>query len=122
MGAVFALSASAAPQLQCQITYAGVTRTVLAQPVQDPYPVTSVDIGRRFRFKPVVVGTSEQIDRVLIYVYLTDGPHPMLIQQARYLPPFPVPGQGSLTGDQRLYAGALERELIYDCSLQGLSP
>ena len=110
----------AAP-LQCQVTYAGATHTVVANPVQDPYPVPSVDIGGRFRFKPVVVGTPQRTDRVLIYAYLVDGGQDLLIHQAKFLPPFAVSAQ-PLTGQQRLYAGPLERELMYSCNWQGGTP
>ena len=116
--------APAAAQLQCQVTYAGTTHTVLAEPVQDPYPVAAVDIGGRFRFKPIVVGTAQQIDRVLVYAYLVDGAQALLIHQAKYLPPW-APASGaprSLTGQQYLYAGPLERELMYNCTLLGVRP
>ena len=109
-------SATPAAQLQCQVSYAGTTHTVLAEPVQDPYPVPSVNIGGRFRFKPIVVGSAKQVDRVLIYAYLVDGSQDLLIHQAKFLPPFAVSAQ-PLTGQQRLYAGPLERELMYSCTL-----
>lgn len=113
----------AAPQLQCQVTYAGATRTVLADPVSDPYTAVSTDIAGRFRFKPVVVGTAQQVERVLIYVAVQTAQQPVPIQQAKYLGPFergtaPLP----LTGEQRLYAGPLERELIYSCALHEVRP
>ena len=110
-----------AASLQCQVTYAGTTHTVVADPVQDPYPVPSVDIGGRFRFKPVVVGTAQRIDRVLIYAYLVDGTQDLLIQQVKFLPPFAASAQ-PLTGQQFLYAGPLERELMYSCRWQGGTP
>lgn len=114
-----AVAAQASPRLQCQVTYAGETVTVQAQPVQDPYPVAAVDIRGRFRFKPVVVGTAERVERVLIYVYAESRPHPVLVQQARYLPPFVRTDPARpLTGLQRVYAGPLERELIYSCDWQ----
>lgn len=113
--------AAQAAQLQCAVTYAGSTHTVLADPVQDPYPVPSVDIGRRFRFKPVVVGTAQKVERVLIYAYLVEGTQDLPIHQAKFLPPFP-PGTQPLTGQQFLYAGPLERELMYSCTLKGHTP
>lgn len=124
-GAPFA--AAAAPsvpvpaQLKCQVTYAGATHTVLAEPVQDPYLVPSVDIRGRFRFKPVVVGAGQRVDRVLIYAYWVDGEQALLMHQAKFLPPFPLSPQ-PLTGQQHLYAGPLERELMYSCSLNGGAP
>lgn len=114
-------SAASAAQLQCQVTYAGTTHTVRAEPVLDPYPVPSVDIGGRFRFKPIVVGTAQRVDRVLIYAYLVDGAQALPIHQAKFLPPFNLSPQ-FLTGQQYLYAGPLERELMYSCTLQGATP
>lgn len=102
-------------QLRCEVTYAGAVHWVVAEPVQDPYSVPAVDIGGRFRIKPVLLGTSEKIDLALVYVYVMDGEQAVLIQQAKYKPPFPP--LGSLTGQQYLYAGPLERELRYDCFL-----
>jgi len=121
LGAV--ATAAASPRLVCQVTYAGETTTLTATPVQDPYTVPAVDIRGRFRFKPVVVGTPERVERVLIYVYAESRPHPVMVQHARYLPPFTAPfapaGQAQpLTGLQRLYAGPLQRELIYSCDWQ----
>ena len=116
-----AAGAAQASRLQCAVTYAGSTHTVQAEPVLDPYPVPSVDIGGRFRFKPIVVGSAQRVDRVLIYAYLVDGAQALPIHQAKFLPPFALAPQ-SLTGQQHLYAGPLERELIYSCTLQGGSP
>lgn len=118
-------AAFASPALECEVTYAGHTQTVVAHPVADPYPVPAVDIAGRFRFKPIVVGDDRRIRRVLIYVYLETDAQPVLIQQAKYLPPFPgadASGSMALTGQQYLYAGALERELIYQCQLKGSAP
>jgi len=115
--------AFSAPLLRCSVTYAGASQLVEAMPVSDPYPVPSVDIGGRFRFKAVMVGSAAQLERIVLYAYLDAGAQPVLVQQAKYLPPFaasatPYP----LTGEQRLYAGPVERELIYSCTLQGVQP
>jgi hypothetical protein len=113
----------AAPLLRCQVAYAGTTHFIEASPVADPYPVPSVDIGGRFRFKAVMVGSNARVDRILLYAYLDTQRQPILVQQAKYLPPFSVsqtPYQ--LTGEQHLYAGVVERELIYSCTLQGIQP
>ena len=117
----------AAPLLRCDLSYAGASQSIEATPVSDPYLVPSVDIGGRFRFKAVMVGTAVQLDRVVLYAYFDAdadaGTRPTLIQQVKYLPPFkasatPYP----LTGEQRLYAGTAERELIYSCTLEGVQP
>jgi hypothetical protein len=111
----------AAPLLRCQVAYAGTTHTIETSPVADPYPVPSVDIGGRFRFKAVMVGSAARVDRIVIYAYLDTKRQPILVQQAKYLPPYIVsqtPYQ--LTGNQHLYAGVVERELMYSCTLQGI--
>ena len=114
--------------LHCQVSYAGSTQTVLATPTDDPYRVAAVDIAGRFRFKPVLVRQAEQLGQVRyvnIYVYLQTERQPVLLQQAKYLPPYPPPGPDgriALTGEQRLYAGPMERELIYQCELMAVAP
>ena len=113
----------AAPLLRCQVAYAGTTHTIEASPVADPYPVPSVDIGGRFRFKAVMVGSPARVDRILLYTYLDTKRQPVLVQQAKYLPPYTVSETPYLlTGEQHLYACVVERELIYRCTLQGIQP
>jgi hypothetical protein len=120
---LFYQPALAAPLLRCSVTYAGATQLIEATPVSDPYPVPSVDIGGRFRFKVVMVGSAAQVERIVLYSYLDAGAQPTLIQQAKYLPPFAASAAPYLlTGEQRLYAGPVERELIYSCTLQGVQP
>lgn len=125
-GLAVSLPGGAAPSLVCEVSYGGQTQQVTAQPVTDPYPVPSVDIAGRFRFKPVlVVGEDDRVRRVLVYVYRQADDQAVLIQQGKFLPPFAasgVRGEAPLTGRQYLYAGELERELIYQCSLQGVGP
>lgn len=117
------LYTGAAPLLRCEVSYAGTTHTIEARPVDTPYPVPSVDIGGRFRFKAVMVGSAAHVDRILIYAYLDTARQPILVQQAKYLPPFRVTeAPYPLTGEQHLYAGPVERELIYSCTLEGIAP
>lgn len=115
----------AATHLQCEVTYAGTTQTVVATPTDNPYTVAAVDIAGRFRFKPVLVEQEAQLRHLSIYVYMQTERQPVLIQQAKYLPPY-LPsgpdGRIALTGEQRLYAGPMERELIYQCTLLGVAP
>jgi hypothetical protein len=109
--------------LRCHVSYAGTTHVVEARPVADPYPVPSVDIGGRFRFKAVMVGRAARIDHIALYAYLDASRQPLLIQEAKYFPPFKAsPTPYALTGEQHLYAGPVERELIYSCTLQGVAP
>ena len=110
----------AAPLLHCEMTYAGSTQILETAPVADPYPVQSVDVGGRFRFKAVMVGQADQIDTIKLYAYIETRRQPVLVQQATYLPPF-VRGT-SLTGKQFVYAGPVERELQYHCTLQEVAP
>ncbi len=112
-------------QLRCDVSYAGASRTLVATPVADPYSVPTEDIRGRFRFKAVVVGSSQQTQRINLYVYQSTPQQTVLVQQAKYLPPFVWPADGSplpLTGQQHLYVGPMERELIYQCSLHQGKP
>ncbi len=118
-----AASAQASPLLRCEVTYAGHTHVLTARPVRDPYHVEAVDVGGRFFFKTVMVGRADRIDHILIYAYLDQEPRPVIVQQGKYLPPFRVTAQPyMLTGEQHVYAGPVERELIYTCWLGGVRP
>ena len=125
LGLLFSLwtSAQASPQLSCDVTYAGKTHVLKALPVSDPYSVEAVDIGGRFFFKMVMVGRAAKVDHILVYAYLDQEPRPVIMQESKYLPPFRVTAQPYLlTGEQHLYAGPIERELIYRCWLGGVEP
>lgn len=118
---LLAASTQATPLLRCQVTYAGTTHTVEAVPGPDPYRIPSIDIGGRFRFKAVVLGSQQQIDTINLYAYLDTRRQPILIHQAKYLPPFKQSvAPYALTGNNYLYASDLERELQYNCTLQGV--
>jgi hypothetical protein len=113
----------AAPLLRCDVTYAGSTQVLETSPVADPYPVASVDIGGRFRFKAVMVGSAVHVDYIKLYAYLDASRQPMLVQEAIYRPPYQATAMPyALTGEQHLYAGPVERELLYSCTLQGVEP
>lgn len=115
-------AAGAAPLLRCELSYAGSSQTIEARAVADPYPVASVDVGGRFRFKAVMVGKASHIDYIKLYAYLDTQRQPVLIQQAIYRPPFDLSARPTpLTGEQHLYGGPVERELIYSCTLQEAS-
>ena len=115
--------AQAAPLLRCGVTYAGSTHAIEARAVADPYPVASVDIAGRFRFKAVMIGQGAHIDYIKLYTYLETARQPVLIQQATYRPPFTVSSvPDGLTGEQRVYGGSKERELIYRCTLLEVAP
>ncbi len=123
LGVAADASTASTALLRCHVSYAGSTHVIEARPVADPYPVPSVDIGGRFRFKAVMVGDTARVDRVLLYAYLDARRQPILVQEAKYLPPFHASATPYfLTGEQHLYAGPVERELIYSCTLQGVAP
>ncbi|OHC80725.1 MAG: hypothetical protein A3H24_05515 [Rhodoferax sp. RIFCSPLOWO2_12_FULL_60_11] len=116
------LTTVAAPLLRCQVAYAGTTHVIEARPVSDPYPVASVDIGGRFRFKAVMVGDAAHVEYIKLYIYLDAKRQPILVQEAKYLPPFRATATPHLlTGEQYLYAGVAERELMYRCTLEGIA-
>ena len=122
LGFAWGLNAAATPLLRCDVTYAGTTHTVEARPVADPYTVQSVEIGGRFLFKPVMVGNAQRIDYIKLYAYLDASRQPVLIQEAKYFPPFKRSAKPYLlTGVQHLYGGPVERELIYSCTLEGVA-
>jgi len=124
VGGCMALStAQATPFLHCEVTYAGATQVVHAVPVADPYEVAPVDIAERFLFKVVMTATRGRLDHVLIHTYLQQEPRPVLLQQAKYFAPFKPRRQPVLlTGEQHIYGGPIERELIYRCWLGGIQP
>jgi len=124
VGGCMALStAQATPFLHCEVTYAGATQVVHAVPVADPYEVAPVDIAERFLFKVVMTATRGRLDHVLIHTYLQQEPRPVLLQQAKYFAPFnPRRQPVLLTGEQHIYGGPIERELIYRCWLGGIQP
>lgn len=118
-----AVVAHAQPVLRCEVTYAGTTHVIQTTPTTDPYAVVPVDIAERFMFKVVLSATEKQLDHALIYVYLQQAPRPVLLQQAKYFGPFKSSKHAYLlTGEQHVYGGPIERELIYQCWLSGIKP
>lgn len=115
--------AHAEPLLRCEVTYAGTTQRIDTRPAADVYEVKPVDIAGRFLFKAVMAAPKGSLKYVLIYIYLQQDTRPILLQQAKYVSPFkPSTRPYALTGEQHLYGGPVERELIYRCDLQGVTP
>jgi len=105
-------------QLTCHVSYAGATQKISICPTHEPYSHESISIGNRFRFKAIHVKNEKLSPRIGIYVYVEDKQQPLLIQHVQIRAPVPEPQNGDLIdliGEQRLYAGPLERELIYRC-------
>ena len=114
----------AQPVLRCLVEVNGEVHTHDFKPTQDPYRAPSVDIGERFRFKAVVLGTDEQVEVVNIYAYYQTKRQPMLLQHAKHLRPVPQsrPAPDALTGRVALYSPVLGKELAYQCALHRGTP
>ncbi|MBI1773098.1 MAG: hypothetical protein HYR68_12265 [Burkholderiales bacterium] len=112
-------SSHANPLLRCYVSYAGSVQTIESQIVQDPYDVKTIDIAERFTFKAVMVGKAQQIDYIKLYAYFQTRRSDIPVHQATYRPPFKVTAKESpLTPQISVYAGDVERELQYRCTLQ----
>ncbi len=115
---------SSATVLRCQVRYASETILVEARAVSDPYTVAAKDIGGRFRFKAVMVGTPQKVDHIALYAYDMELPGaPLLIHEVVHQPPFAdqaaLPG---LTGWNHVYSAQLGREMVYGCALDQAAP
>lgn len=116
---LLAKSLQAQVLLRCYVTYAGQTQIITTSMQASPYETRAEDIQGRFRFKPVMVGAAQRIDYIKLYAYFQSRTGDVLIHQASYQPPFLLqPQEFFFTPENRLYAGPLERELEYRCSLQ----
>lgn len=112
-------SAEQSPLLRCELRYVSTTMRIEARPVADPYTVAAQDVGTRFRFKAVVLGTSERVDSVSLYAYdMAVDNAPVLIHEVVLRPPFPAgTAIPALTGWNHVYSSRLGRELVYGCAL-----
>jgi len=119
LAAALAWPAQAAPLLRCTLERAGQTYVVQASPVANPYTVAPVALGESFRFKAVMVGSASQIHYIKLYTYTRQAGQFVVQHQASYIAPVPAAAAGpyALTGEQRIYAPTLGRELIYGCAL-----
>lgn len=99
--------------LHCELEQGGHRDTVDVHPVADPYGVASQDVGR-FGFKAVWVTGSGLPDYLKIYTY-ADA---VLLHQAHFAA---QAGDAGLwdTGQQRIYAPGLGRQLSYRCRGSG---
>ena len=115
---------AAPPLLRCEINYGGESYVADYLPTTDPYTVAAKDIGGRFRFKAVMLGTEQRIEYIKIYTYSQESDHVVLLHVAKFLPPFRQnqPSFAALTGVHYLYSPGLERELQYGCALSEAPP
>ncbi len=115
----FTAIVNAAPLLRCYVTYAGQTQIVQSRVQSNPYLIPAIDVQSRFRFKAVMAGNAEQAEYIKLYVYYQAAAGDVLIHQASYQAPFALSENEIIfTARNHLYAGILERELEYYCSLQ----
>ena len=116
---LFATQVWASPQLSCAFELNGHSETHVFKPVTDPYLAESIDIGGRFRFKAVVLGSANQVDLVNLYVSYQTRRQPMILQHAKFIKPtLQTSAQtNSLTGRVAVYSPFLGKELVYDCNL-----
>ncbi|MFZ6689033.1 hypothetical protein ACO0K0_14930 [Undibacterium sp. SXout11W] len=112
-------STQAAPLLRCYATYAGETQIIDTQLSDNPYQIEAIDIGGRFKLKTEMNGHQQTINYIKIYAYFQTSHGDVPIHEASYYPPFQLQSEIiALTPVNRLYAGPLERELQYRCTLQ----
>jgi hypothetical protein len=111
-------NATNVPLLRCAVTYAGTTHTIESRLSKDPYLAPMHDIGGRFSFKALMIGEQKNIQYIKLYAYLQGRDTDTIIHQATYLAPFrPTKSMRVLTPHNHLYAGEVEREMQYQCSL-----
>lgn len=118
-GSLYPTALIASPLLRCQIDQGGSTQLLDVTAVIDPYPVKAIDINGRFRFKAVMIGDSQHIEYIKLYVYSQSKRQPILLHQAKYMAPLTSSdaSPSALTGINYVYSPQLERELQYSCRL-----
>lgn len=119
-GCVAGAALGAVPDLVCEIRYASEARIVRQQVSTDPYAARPESIGERFALKAVVLGGADYIGSITLTVLdLSVDGAPVVIHQARYLPPFNRhPELPALTGWNHVYSSVYGREFRYGCALQ----
>lgn len=120
---LFLLLALAAPAVSasvaCHYTYGGETRTLVARPVESPYPVETIPVGSFFRFRVVFQAAPANRRSVKVYTYAAKDDSPTLIHQATYpYPPARPTGAYGFTGLQSVYEPVRDGELQYWCEVR----
>jgi len=106
------------PLLSCEVTYAGTTHKIDTLISIDPYLAPLHDIGGRFQFKAVMIGTQKTIEYIKLYAYLQGNELDIPIHQATYKKPSLISKKRKpLTPMNHLFAGEVEREMQYQCFL-----
>ena len=116
--------ALASPLLRCQFEVNAEAQQHAFVPTRDPYPVTSIDLNQRFRFKAVVLGDEQQVALINLYVYHQTHRQPMLMQHVKFVAPVAQvsPAPDALTGQMAVYSPFLGKELQYSCALHEVTP
>lgn len=112
--------ATNSPLLRCEVTYAGTTQQIDTRLSKDPYAAEIHDIGGRFSFKAVMVGSHQNnsIHYIKLYAYLQGRDFDIPIHQATFKTPIRIDKtMRALTPFNHLYAGEVEREMQYQCFL-----
>ncbi|MFZ6820190.1 hypothetical protein [Undibacterium sp. Ji22W] len=106
--------------MRCDVTYAGTTQRIDTRLSSDPYAAEIYDIGGRFSFKAVMIGSkhNSSIHYIKLYAYLQGREFDIPIHQATFKAPIRISKtMRALTPFNHLYAGEVERELQYQCYL-----
>ncbi|WP_146183262.1 hypothetical protein [Limnohabitans sp. JirII-29] len=116
--------ALASPLLRCQFEVNAEAQQHAFAPTRDPYPVTSIDLNQRFRFKAVVLGDDQRVELINLYVYYHTRRQPMLMQHVKFVAPVAqqTPAPDALTGQMAVYSPFLGKELQYSCALHEVTP
>ena len=118
-GLLLSFGAHASPVLRCNFVVNAESYQHAFEPVSNPYTVSSVDLGGRFRFKAVVLGDAQKVDVINLYVSYQTQRQPMLMQHLKFVAPVAQthPAPDALTGRVALYSPFLGKELQYSCAL-----
>jgi hypothetical protein len=125
LGLIACLSLAGAPgctrqaaAVECTVTYGGAAQRLQFPATTEPYRVLPQDVAGRFRFKAIYLREPWSAASIALYAYQQGAAGDVLLQEAKYQPPF-FPGKGArygFTGRQLLYS-AEQRELEYWCEL-----
>jgi hypothetical protein len=103
--------------LECVVDYGGESHKEVVHPTNDPYRVPSLKLEEAFEFKAVYVAAPPAVAALNFYVYAVTEHGPVMVEQTKYLPPFPrnAPSlNGNFTGAHHVY-GPDGEELVYSC-------